>query len=115
MRKTAWALMGVFLLMALAGLAIGQPRVPPPPPRAEAPTLQPSPGHIWVPGYWKWTGVNYEWTDGRWIKGKKDRIWVPGTWEQAGARWVWKPGKWGKIPKPGSKAAAKPAKVEPKK
>jgi hypothetical protein len=101
--------------MALSGLAIGQPRVAPPPQRVEAPTLQPSPNHVWVPGYWKWAGVNYEWIEGRWVKAKKNRVWVPGTWEQVGARWVWKPGKWEKIPKPGSKDAAKPGKSEPQK
>jgi WXXGXW repeat (2 copies) len=103
MRKSALALLGALSLLALAGMAAAQSRVAPPPPRVEAPTLQPSPNHVWVPGYWKWAGVNYEWVDGRWVKAKKDRIWVPGTWEQVGARWAWKPGRW-----------AKPEKAKPK-
>jgi hypothetical protein len=96
MRKTAWAVMAVLLLVAMSGLAGDQPRVSPPPLRVEAPTLQPSPSHVWIPCYWKWAGINYEWVDGRWVKAKKDRIWVPGTWEQVGSHWVWKPGKWTK-------------------
>lgn len=115
MRKIAAVLVGALFFMALSGLAFGQPRIAPPPQRVEAPTLQPSPNHVWIPGYWKWAGFNYEWVDGRWVKAKKNRVWVPGTWEQVGARWVWKPGKWGKIPKAGAKGAAKPAKAEPRK
>lgn len=96
MRKTAWALLAAFFLMALSGLAGDQPRIGPPPLRTEAPTLQPSPIHVWIPGYWKWAGINYEWVDGRWVKGKKGYIWVPGTWKLAGSRWAWKAGKWAK-------------------
>jgi hypothetical protein len=109
MRRIAWAVGGVFLLLAAAGLA-GQdkPRVGPPPLRTEAKTLQPSPAHVWIPGCWKWAGINYEWVEGRWVKGKKGKVWEPGTWEQAGAHWVWKPGKWvkpekAKEPKKGKK------------
>ena len=81
MRRTAWALLGALLLLTAAGLAADdQPRVGPPPPRNEARTLQPSPAHVWLPGYWKWAGINYEWAEGRWAKGKKGKVWVPGTW-----------------------------------
>jgi len=82
------------LILASAGAALAQPRVGPPPPRVESPTLQPSSSHIWITGYWKWTGIHYEWTDGRWVKAKPGRIWVPGAWEQVGSHWAWKPGKW---------------------
>jgi hypothetical protein len=111
MRKTAWAVLAVIILAAAAGLAADQPRIGPPPLRTEAPTLQPSQNHVWIPGYWKWGGINYEWVEGRWVKAKKDKVWVPGTWEQVGARWVWKAGKWEKIPK-GKPKDAKPPKAE---
>jgi hypothetical protein len=111
MRKTVLALLGALSLMALAVMATAQPRVAPPPQRVEAPTLQPSPNHVWIPGYWKWAGVNYEWNDGRWVKAKKNRVWVPGIWERSGARWVWKPGKWAKPEKPRREGGkAKPGK-----
>jgi hypothetical protein len=115
MRKTALAVLAVLFLMALSGLADDQPRIGPPPLRTEAPTLQPSPNHVWVPGYWKWAGVNYEWVDGRWVKAKKDRVWVPGTWERAGARWAWKPGKWVKPESLKPKDDKKPKDPKPKK
>ena len=114
MRKIAFALLSLCLFAALAGLAAAQPRVGPPPPRLETPTLRPSPGHVWATGYWKWTGFNYEWLDGRWIKAKKNRVWVDGSWQQVGNRWVWKAGKWVKpqklAPKPKPKAKGKPGK-----
>lgn len=110
MRRTAWALLGALLLLVAAGLAADdRPRVGPPPPRNEARTLQPSPTHVWQPGYWKWAGINYEWAEGRWVKGKKGKVWVPGTWEQTGAHWTWKAGKWAK-PEKDEPASEKPKK-----
>lgn len=97
MRKTALFVVAAFCLLMASGLAAEQPRIGPPPLRVESPTLQPSPAHVWVSGYWKWKGVNYEWTEGRWVKAKKGRKWVPGTWEQVGSRWVWNAGSWKKI------------------
>jgi hypothetical protein len=96
MRKTVWAAAAVLVIVAAWALAGEDPLFPPPPLRTEAPTLQPSPKHVWIPGYWKWGGINYEWMDGRWVKGKKGKVWTPGAWEQVGVRWVWKPGKWTK-------------------
>lgn len=26
----------------------------------------PRPGHVWVAGYWHWSGMRYEWVPGRW-------------------------------------------------
>lgn len=97
MRKTALFALAAVCLMTVSGLAADQPRVGPPPLRVESPTLRPSPVHVWVPGYWKWKAVNYDWVEGRWAKAKKGREWVPGTWEQVGSRWIWKAGKWKKI------------------
>jgi len=109
MRKTAWAVLAVLSLAAAAGLAADQPRVGPPPLRTEAPTLKPGPEYAWIPGYWKWGGINYEWVEGRWAKAKKGKAWVPGTWEQVGARWVWKPGKWAKPSKEKPAATGQPS------
>jgi len=38
----------------------------PPPPRAEVIPYRPGPGHVWVPGYWYWTGSRYIWHAGYW-------------------------------------------------
>ncbi len=120
MKRTTFFLLAVFFLAAVsaAEAADQRPRVGPPPLRVESPTLQPGPKHVWVPGYWKWAGINYEWVEGRWIKVKPDRVWVPGTWEPNGSFWAWKPGKWTKVkieaPEDGKKAK-KAKKAERKK
>ena len=106
MRSTALAVLALLCLAAMPVSADDAPLVGPPPLRIEAQTLQPSPRHVWVPGYWRWAGINYVWVDGSWVKPKKNREWVPGTWEQVGNHWVWKPGSWKKI-KTGEPKAAK--------
>ena len=109
MRSAAIAVLAALCLAAWPGAAAPSdedPRVAPPPLRAEIPPPQPTPKHVWTPGYWKWAGINYEWVDGSWVKGKKGMAWVPGTWNQVGARWVWKRGEWKKI------EAEKPAKAK---
>jgi WXXGXW repeat (2 copies) len=106
MKKALLALLAVFFLAVAFAAADAKPRVAPPPLRVESPTLQPSSAHVWIPGYWKWAGINYEWVEGRWVKGKPGRTWVPGTWEPQGSYWAWKPGKWEK-PKSDAKNAKK--------
>jgi len=107
MKKTVFALLAVFFLAVAFAAADSKPRVAPPPLRVEAPTLQPSPAYVWIPGYWKWAGINYEWVEGRWAKGKPGRTWVPGTWESMGTYWTWKPGKWQKIKNDAAKVTKK--------
>lgn len=107
MKRTFFALLAVFFLAAALAAADAKPRVAPPPLRVEAATLQPSPAHVWIPGYWKWAGINYEWVEGRWVKGKPGRTWVAGTWEHKGSYWAWKPGKWQKDKKDAAKEAKK--------
>jgi hypothetical protein len=101
MRSAAIAVMAALCFAAVCGampaLADKDQHIAPPPLRDEIPPPQPSLKHVWTPGYWKWAGINYEWVDGSWVKGKKGKAWVPGTWEQVGSRWVWKRGEWKKI------------------
>jgi len=107
MKRTLFTLLSVFFLAVAIGAADSKPRVAPPPLRVEAPTLRPSPSHAWLPGYWKWAGINYEWVEGRWAKAKPGRTWVPGTWESKGTYWAWKPGKWEKTKSDAAKNAKK--------
>jgi len=111
LRKTSCAVLVILGLAVVSALADDPPRMGPPPLRSEARTLQPGPEHVWIPGYWKWGGINYEWVDGRWVKGKKGKVWVPGTWEQAGSHWAWRSGKWVK-PEKLKAAPEKPPKPE---
>ena len=58
--------------------------VPPPPLRHEVIIVQPSPRHVWVPGYWDWAPArhDYIWVGGRWlIPPYRHAVWV-------GPRWV---------------------------
>ncbi len=115
MKRTAVALLAALFFAGASAAADQKPRFAPPPLRVEAPTLQPSPAHVWMPGYWKWAGINYEWVEGRWAKAKANRAWVPGTWEPMGSYWVWKPGKWTKIASGEPKGAKKAEKAKKKK
>jgi hypothetical protein len=107
MKKTAVAMLAAFFLTIVSGYAGTKPRIAPPPLRVEVIVVQPSPHHVWVAGYWKWSGVNYSWVEGRWVKVKPNRAWVPGNWKLLGSFWAWTPGRWEKInvgePKPAKK------------
>jgi hypothetical protein len=37
-----------------------------PPPRAEVPPPSPSANSVWIPGSWRWNGVEHVWDAGRW-------------------------------------------------
>jgi hypothetical protein len=77
--KAKWLYGGV-LASAIAIPAFGQISVsigtPPPPVRYEVRPAMPSPGYVWVDGYWGANGGRY--------------VWVPGVWRRppyAGAYW----------------------------
>ena len=67
----------------------------PPSVRIEAQTIAPGTGYIWTPGYWRWTGREYVWVSGAWVRPPRTTaVWVPGHWVSRGAGWVWVPGHW---------------------
>jgi len=69
-------------------------RQPPPPPRAEVRPPQPSPTHVWIPGYWIWDN-GWVWIQGRWERPPERAVtWVPGQWVQRSGVWVWRSGYW---------------------
>jgi hypothetical protein len=111
MKRSVLVVLAVLSLSALSVYAEDKPRIPPPPLRVEVAPERPGPSHVWVPGYWKWSKVNYAWVDGRWVKVKPNRIWIPGEWKQAGSYWAWTPGRWEKVkpvqPKPEEQAKKK--------
>ena len=62
-------------LMTLAGCVVvpdqrhyadGVVMVAPPPPRVEVIGKPPSPGYVWMDGYWNWVGGRHEWVPGHW-------------------------------------------------
>lgn len=67
---------------------------PPPPRRAHIPP-RPSPGAFWIDGYWRWSGVEFVWTDGRWDRSPPPgKVWVPGRWTHSKRGWYWTDGRW---------------------
>jgi len=58
-------------LLSLGGCVVAP--APYAPPYGETVVVAPSPGYIWIDGYWGWTG--------------QQRIWVPGRWEPPGRGW----------------------------
>lgn len=73
----------------------GQPiALAPPPAPYENPGWPPSPGFIWISGYWDWTGARYGWVPGRWETPRPGRSWVPHRWEREGDHWRQHGGTW---------------------
>ncbi len=67
---------------------------PPPLPVYEQPPL-PSPGYIWVPGYWSYGPDGYFWVPATWVlPPDPDLLWTPGYWEFSDGMYVWNPGYW---------------------
>jgi hypothetical protein len=67
---------------------------PPRPPR-EIVVMRPSPRHVWVPGYYRWTGGRYMWSRGYWrVPPRARAVWVPGYWASRRGGYAWYPGYW---------------------
>jgi hypothetical protein len=67
-------------------------------PRTEIPQTWQSPGYLWVPGHYDWSGKEYVWQAGVWQAAKvpagTQLTWLEGRWmkDQAGSdQWNWIP------------------------
>lgn len=70
-------------------------RVAPPAPRHEVIITRPGPNHVWVPGYWRWSGRDYVWVGGVWQLPPRPRaVWVPGHYRRVPGGHVWIEGHW---------------------
>ncbi|HEX4477618.1 MAG TPA: hypothetical protein VH142_21155 [Polyangiaceae bacterium] len=58
------------------------PTAPPPDPIPEDEPVAPALGYSWVPGYWDWTGYDWEWNVGYWSPQRAGYLYV-------GPRFVW--------------------------
>jgi hypothetical protein len=74
--------------------ADGVVMVAPPAPRVETIGESPTPGFVWLNGYWNWVGDRYEWTAGHWEAPRPGRHWVAHQWVRQGDGWRMKPGHW---------------------
>ncbi len=68
--------------------------VPPPMPRVEVMPPPPGPGHVWIGGYWRWSGSRHEWVAGHWEARRDTAFWVPGHWYRNGGGWAFAGGVW---------------------
>jgi WXXGXW repeat (2 copies) len=69
------------------------PRAPPAL-RVETYGAAPSSRHFWAPGYWHWSGRDYNWHAGGWQLGRENHVWVGGRWANRNGRYEWMPGHW---------------------
>ena len=87
-------LMGVF--SACAGNTYVAVRTAPPPPRAIGVVgFAPSPGHVWVDGFWDWRGGSWRWAPGYWVRPPRPHaVWVAPRWEPYGRGYRFHRGYW---------------------
>ena len=101
MNKNNWLgaglVSGLVLTAALAGCVIvpdqrhyagGIVMVAPPPPRVEVYDVPPTPGFVWIGGYWN------EWVAGHWQAPRPGRHWVAHQWVRKGDGWHMQRGHW---------------------
>lgn len=89
------SVMGLALMAGGASAAEIYVRFGPPPPPREVIVMRPGPRHVWVPGYYRWTGNHYHWVKGCWRKPPRGRmVWVPGHWVPRRGGYVWIAGYW---------------------
>ncbi len=68
---------------------------PPPPPREEIILAPPSPGHVWIRGYWAWRGGGHVWIGGHWeLPPRAGCVWVEPRWEHRDRGYVFVAGSW---------------------
>ncbi len=119
MRKTShFTLSAALLVLAtgvpVAGTALSQPMPPPPPGLPAPPDLhvrivpsgpparrhevviaRPGPHHVWVKGYWRYTGEQWAWNDGRWSEPPRAHVrWVSPRYQRVRGGYRYIPGHW---------------------
>jgi hypothetical protein len=88
------ALSGCVVVPDQRHYAGGVVMVAPPPPRVEVVDEAPTPGYVWLGGYWNWVGDRYAWAPGHWEARHPGQHWVVHQWVRQGDGWRMKPGHW---------------------
>lgn len=65
----------------------------PPPPRYERRPYA-RPGHVWVPGHWRWYRGHHVWQAGHWVKARPHQRYVEPGWVHTPRGWRYEPGYW---------------------
>ncbi len=66
----------------------------PPAPRVEIIGAAPTPGYVWLGGYWAWVNGRHEWVAGHWSAPRPGRHWVAHAWVRQGDGWYLRGGRW---------------------
>ena len=66
----------------------------PPAARWEERGRAPSERHAWAPGYYRWSGREYNWNPGRWYERRERSEYIAPHWENRFGRWEYIPGYW---------------------
>jgi hypothetical protein len=69
-------------------------RTPPPAMRVDVRPAQPSPNHVWINGYWRWTNNQHVWSPGRWEMGRPGHVWIDSHWVHENGQWAFYDGRW---------------------
>ena len=93
---------GALLALSVGGCVVvpeqgyygGRVMVEPPPVREEYYGVAPTPGYIWMGGYWNWVGGRHEWVGGHWAPPRPGYRWETHRWEREGTAWRLRPGHW---------------------
>jgi len=96
MKRLLFTTVFAVALVAPAAHAAGvYVRFGPPPPVREVIVARPGPRHVWVPGYYRWSGARYAWAPGYWAMPPRPRaVWVPGYWAHRPGGHIWIAGYW---------------------
>jgi WXXGXW repeat (2 copies) len=101
-----WGVLAVLVPVkdSLAQISVSIDLFAPPPVALAPPPLPiyvvpspPSAGHLWTPGYWGWSGDDYYWVPGTWVRPPQvGLLWTPGYWGWRSNAFVWSRGYWGR-------------------
>src|SRR5215469_12507848 len=85
----------IFSTVSFAQIGISITIGPPPIPVYAQP-LCPSPGYMWIPGFWAWGPYGYYWVPGTWVRPPRiGFLWTPGYWGWGDGVYIWHAGYWG--------------------
>jgi hypothetical protein len=89
---------GMMVVLVLAGcVGPGPMPAPPPPVKVEEMPLPPATETllVWQPGSWEWTGAGYEWRPGSFVPREGHGLeWQPGYWTLTPHGWEWVSAHW---------------------
>ena len=107
MKRYRWMNRGFLASLALcavfAGCVVEPARVhyyggvvvtEPPAPIVEEYGTAPTPGYVWLGGYWNWAGGRHVWVAGHWDRPRPGYRWEPHHWERVQGGWRLHEGRW---------------------